>query len=264
MNDPTILSVAASDAAAGVSDAEFTRLLGIPRGREVSEEVGERAALARQWYVEHGRPFVAVRRAGLRAVGPQSVTLETGEVIEGAALAERLVRRRGPRAGRHRGERRPRGGRRGGAALGRRSSRRVLFPRPVRGSGDGAAGVACVGCTVRRRHRGGRGTAPAPVARMRPLGDLCPTPVDGAAAGRIDAGESRCGRRGSRSGRLHDHRSTDAARDRGASPAALAARRARRDAACYRLDTRVLLPQLRPRPLPIPQGALRAGLRPPG
>jgi hypothetical protein len=91
MNGPTILSVAASDAAAGVSDVEFTRLLGIPRGREVSQEVSERAALARHWYVEHGRPFVAVRRAGLRAVGPQSVTLETGEVIEGAALAERLV-----------------------------------------------------------------------------------------------------------------------------------------------------------------------------
>lgn len=91
MNGPTMLSVSASDAAAGVSEVEFTRLLGIPRGREVSEEVGERAALARHWYVEHGQPFVAVRRAGLRAVGPRSVTLETGEVVEGAALAERLV-----------------------------------------------------------------------------------------------------------------------------------------------------------------------------
>jgi hypothetical protein len=91
VNGPIILPVSASDVAAGVSEAEFTRLLGIPRGREVSEEVRERAVLARNWYVEHGRPFVAARRAGLRAVGPQSATLETGEVIEGAALAERLL-----------------------------------------------------------------------------------------------------------------------------------------------------------------------------
>jgi hypothetical protein len=91
MNDPTILSVSASDAAAGVSDVEFTRMLGIPSGREVPEAVVECAALARGWYIEHGRPFIAARRVGLRAVGSQTVTLETDEVIGGAALAERLV-----------------------------------------------------------------------------------------------------------------------------------------------------------------------------
>jgi hypothetical protein len=86
----TILPVSPVDAAAGVSDTEFKRLIGIPRGRDVPHEVAERASLARRWYVEHGRPFVAARRAGLREIGSDSVVLETGEVIEGAALAERL------------------------------------------------------------------------------------------------------------------------------------------------------------------------------
>ena len=90
MSAATILAVSAAAAAAGVTDAGFRRLLGIPRGREVAAEIDERAGLARRWYAEHGRPFVAVRRAALRSATPGSVTLETGEVIGGAALAERL------------------------------------------------------------------------------------------------------------------------------------------------------------------------------
>ncbi len=90
MSAATILHISAGDAAAGVSDAEFKRLIGIPRGREVSEEVAARAGLARHWYVAHGRPFVATRRIELRDIGVASVTLGTGEVITGAALAERL------------------------------------------------------------------------------------------------------------------------------------------------------------------------------
>ena len=90
MSAATILPVSASDAAAGVAEAEFKRLLGIPRGREMAAALVERADLARRWYVAHGRPFVAARRVGLRDVGSQFVTLETGEVIDGGALAERL------------------------------------------------------------------------------------------------------------------------------------------------------------------------------
>jgi hypothetical protein len=86
----TILRISAGDAAAGVSDAEFKRLIGIPRGRDVPEAVSERSGLARQWYGAHGRPFVATRRVELREIGAESVTLEAGEVIAGAALAERL------------------------------------------------------------------------------------------------------------------------------------------------------------------------------
>lgn len=92
MSVATLLSVSASDAAAGVTDAEFRRLLGIPRGRETSEAVGERAELARRWYVERGEPFVAVRRVGLRKIASESVALDTGDLIAGAALAERLRR----------------------------------------------------------------------------------------------------------------------------------------------------------------------------
>ncbi len=90
MSAATMLAVSAADAAAGVTDAEFRRLLGIPRGREVAAEIDERADLARRWYAEHGQPFVAVRRMALGSATPESVTLETGEVIGGAALAERL------------------------------------------------------------------------------------------------------------------------------------------------------------------------------
>lgn len=90
MSAATFLPVSAPDAAAGVSEAEFKRMLGIPRGREMSDEVGERAGLARRWYVANGRPFVASRRVGLREIGADSVTLDSGEMIEGAALAERL------------------------------------------------------------------------------------------------------------------------------------------------------------------------------
>jgi hypothetical protein len=90
MSVATILPVSASDAAAGVTDAEFMRLLGIPRGREMSEDLGARAELARRWYAGRGEPFVAARRVGLRQVGRDSVTLDTGDEIAGGALAERL------------------------------------------------------------------------------------------------------------------------------------------------------------------------------
>jgi hypothetical protein len=90
MSAATILAVPAAVAAAGVTDDEFRRLLGIPRGREVAAEIDQRAGLARRWYAEHGRPFVALRRMALHRAAPGSVTLETGEVINGAALAERL------------------------------------------------------------------------------------------------------------------------------------------------------------------------------
>jgi hypothetical protein len=90
MSETRILPVSAADAAAGVSDSEFQRLLGVPRGREMAAELSERAGLARSWYQQHGRPFVAVRRIGLLETGSGSVTLDTGDVIDGAALAERL------------------------------------------------------------------------------------------------------------------------------------------------------------------------------
>ena len=48
MNAATILPVSASDAASGVSEAEFKRLLGMPRGREMAAALVERAGRRRQ------------------------------------------------------------------------------------------------------------------------------------------------------------------------------------------------------------------------
>jgi hypothetical protein len=90
MTVASVLQVSGSDAAAAVSDAEFHRLLGIPRGREVPVDVIERAGLARCWYEEHGRPFVATRRMALAGIRRDAVALETGDVLEGPALADRL------------------------------------------------------------------------------------------------------------------------------------------------------------------------------
>ncbi len=51
-----------------VQEAEYLRLLGYPRGHEPGERVRELMAWARDWYAQHGRPWVYHRR----------VTLETG------------------------------------------------------------------------------------------------------------------------------------------------------------------------------------------
>lgn len=49
-----------------VSDAEYGRLLGYPRDHEPSERARELAEWARQWYAEHGRPWVYLREAQLQ------------------------------------------------------------------------------------------------------------------------------------------------------------------------------------------------------
>jgi len=90
VNAPDILSVAAEEIATGVPEREYRRLLGIPRDRVLPGELADGTQRARRWYALHGRPFVAVRCVELRAVGPASVTLATGDVITSVALADRL------------------------------------------------------------------------------------------------------------------------------------------------------------------------------
>jgi hypothetical protein len=80
----------APDVVAAVSDAEYGRLLGLPRGRAVSDDVAGRAAEARRWYAGHGRPFVAVRRSELIEIGADYVRTASGHRIAGSALADRL------------------------------------------------------------------------------------------------------------------------------------------------------------------------------
>jgi len=63
-----------------VADAEYHRLLGYPRGADLSERATELADGARAWYRDHGRPWIYARRAG-------SLEIDRGAVeIDGAAF----------------------------------------------------------------------------------------------------------------------------------------------------------------------------------
>lgn len=53
-----------------VSEAEYFRLLGYPRGHEPGERVRELMAWARDWFAQHGRPWIYFRAAALQNVGP--------------------------------------------------------------------------------------------------------------------------------------------------------------------------------------------------
>jgi hypothetical protein len=78
--------------AADVDPAELNRVLGMPRGRELEGLVAERAAWAREWYAEHGRPFVRARRHAIADLGPERVRLESGHDFASRAFAEHLRR----------------------------------------------------------------------------------------------------------------------------------------------------------------------------
>jgi hypothetical protein len=80
----------ARDLAAEVTGEEYARLLGWPRGRALSDELASRAAAARGWYAEHGRPWAVARRLELWSIDASGVTVETGETFTSRALADRL------------------------------------------------------------------------------------------------------------------------------------------------------------------------------
>ena len=90
MNAPDVLPVAAEEITTRVPDREYRRLLGLPHDWALSGDLADRAQHARRWYTAHGCPFVAVRRVELRAVGPATVTLATGDVLTSLALADHL------------------------------------------------------------------------------------------------------------------------------------------------------------------------------
>ena len=65
-----------------VQAAEYRRLLGYPRGRELDERARQLVEGARAWYAEHGRPWVYAREATtLELVGTDGV------LIDGVAFA---------------------------------------------------------------------------------------------------------------------------------------------------------------------------------
>lgn len=84
------LSPSAAEAVARVSDAEFARLLLVPRGRLAEGLLHERAVAARAWYAAHGGPRLLARRATLARVDAEGVELEGGARLPGAGFAARL------------------------------------------------------------------------------------------------------------------------------------------------------------------------------
>lgn len=59
-----------------VEPNEYNRLLGYPRGWELSGRARELAAWARAWYAENGRPWVHVRHAERLEINDRSICIE--------------------------------------------------------------------------------------------------------------------------------------------------------------------------------------------
>jgi hypothetical protein len=72
---------------ADVQPAEYTRLLGYPPGAMVGQRARELAADARDWYANHGRPWVYARQARSLQV------TDAGVVIDGVAFGCGRLRR---------------------------------------------------------------------------------------------------------------------------------------------------------------------------
>jgi hypothetical protein len=84
------LPAGAGEIAASVSERDYLRLLGLPRGRALEGDLLERVAGARAWYARHGRPFVAWRQVGVREIATDSVLPSEGGPLTSRVLADRL------------------------------------------------------------------------------------------------------------------------------------------------------------------------------
>lgn len=78
--------------AVDVPEADYRRLLGYPRHHVPGERADELAAGARQWYAEHGRPWIYLREAELQ-VAPDVLR------IDGVGFASRRLHAHWQRAG---------------------------------------------------------------------------------------------------------------------------------------------------------------------
>jgi hypothetical protein len=63
-----------------VQPAEYFRLLGYPRGREPEGRAEEAAVRAREWYAEHGRPWIYAREAELLEIADRTISID-GELF---------------------------------------------------------------------------------------------------------------------------------------------------------------------------------------
>ena len=72
-----------------VQEEEYKRLLGYPNDREFEGRVQELATWARQWYQQHGKPWVYARQADEITIHSERVEIE-GTTFQPGKLAARL------------------------------------------------------------------------------------------------------------------------------------------------------------------------------
>lgn len=88
----TILQLDPAQVVREIEPAEFNRVLGMPRARELDGMLAERAEWARAWYAQHGRPYLRGRRHGIVELTADIVELEGGQRFASRAFADHLRR----------------------------------------------------------------------------------------------------------------------------------------------------------------------------
>ncbi len=83
------IELAEARAAVNVLPEEYVRLLGYPRGFEMEGRALELATWAREWYAQHGRPWVYARQAETFALDTASICVD-GERFTSARLRSTL------------------------------------------------------------------------------------------------------------------------------------------------------------------------------
>ena len=87
---PQILPTTGAELSHAVSMDEYKRLLGLPRSRELEGDLLDRAQNAREWYANHGDPFVASTTVELKSISSPVVYLSEGTQLTSVQLSERL------------------------------------------------------------------------------------------------------------------------------------------------------------------------------
>ena len=85
-----ILPASGKDLSNAVQPDEYKRLLGLPRSKELEGDLLDRAQKAREWYANHGDPFVACTTVELKSISSSVVRLSEGTELTSAQLSERL------------------------------------------------------------------------------------------------------------------------------------------------------------------------------
>lgn len=85
-----MIAIADVRPAVQVDPAEYTRLLGYPRGHRLDGRAAELAAEAEAWYAEHGRPWIFAREASTLALDADGVRID-GRRFASARLRQSLV-----------------------------------------------------------------------------------------------------------------------------------------------------------------------------